>query len=206
MSGRRYIRVGLTGGIGSGKSTASDRLRELGALVLDADGVSRRALEPGGACYERTVRLFGKEILRSDGSIDRKAVAARAFSDEKLLKGLNAIVHPYVIQTLLETADRALGETAGAVAVFDVPLLFESGMHREMDHTVLVTCGEETRLRRIMERDGCTEAAAHARIRSQMPEEEKRLLADEILDNDGSREDLLRQVDRFYRRLIDTKK
>lgn len=200
MSKRVYKRIGLTGGIGSGKSTAAKRFRELGVLVLDADEISRASLKKGGACYSDVVALFGSEILTLDGEIDRKKLASIVFGDEEKRRQLNAIVHPYVIETMFSRAEEALNKSGGIV-VFEVPLLFESGMHEKMDRNILVACGEEQRVKRILERDNTTRQAALARIRTQMPEEEKRLLANYILENDGTIEQLNAQIDALLEEL-----
>ena len=194
MNGRAYKRIGLTGGIGAGKSTAAERFRARGALVLDADEISRDSLKKDGACYGEVVHLFGSEVLQPNGEIDRKKLAGIVFSDEDKRNKLNAIVHPYVIETMFRLAEESLGKLGG-IAVFEAPLLFESGMHERMDRNILVTCGEEQRLERILTRDNTTRDAALARIRAQMPEEEKRLLADDILENSGTIEQLNAQID-----------
>lgn len=193
--------VGLTGGIGSGKSTAARRFAELGAYVYSADEIAREALDPGAACYPAVVRFFGHSILKKDGNIDRKALSQIVFSDEKQRARLNEIVHPYVIGELLARAKRDLANRDTAVVLFDVPLLFESGLDQRMDRTILVVCDEPERVRRILERDKISPEQALARIRAQMPEEQKRLRADYILDNNGSTKDLLRQVDALYQLL-----
>ena len=200
MSKRAYKRIGLTGGIGAGKSTAAKRFRELGVLVLDADEISRASLKKGGACYSDVVALFGSEILTQDGEIDRKKLASIVFSDEEKRRQLNAIVHPYVIETMFSRAEEALNKSGGIV-VFEVPLLFESGMHEKMDRNIFVACTEEKRLKRIVVRDNTTRQAALARIRAQMSEEEKRLLADYILENDGTIEQLNAQIDTLLEEL-----
>ncbi|MPM26248.1 Dephospho-CoA kinase [bioreactor metagenome] len=200
MSERTYKRIGLTGGIGAGKSTAAKRFRELGVLVLDADDISRASLKKVGACYSEVVALFGSEILAQDDEIDRKKLASIVFGDEEKRRQLNAIVHPYVIGTMFSRAEEALNKSGG-IAVFEVPLLFESGMHEKMDRNILVACGEEQRVKRIIERDNTTRQAALARIRAQMPEEEKRLLANYILENDGTIEQLNAQIDALLEEL-----
>lgn len=200
MSKRVYKRIGLTGGIGAGKSTAAKRFRELGVLVLDADEISRASLKKGGACYSDVAALFGSEILTLDYEIDRKKLASIVFDDEEKRRQLNAIVHPYVIETMFIRAEEALNKSGG-IAVFEVPLLFESDMHKKMDRNILVACGEEQRVKRILERDNTTRQAALARIRAQMPEEEKRLLADYILENDGTIEQLNAQIDALLEEL-----
>lgn len=200
MSKRVYKRIGLTGGIGAGKSTAAKRFRELGVLVLDADEISRASLKKGGACYKDVIESFGSDILALDGEIDRKKLASIVFGDEEKRRQLNAIVHPYVIETMFNRAEEALSKSGGIV-VFEVPLLFESGIHEKMDRNILVACGEEQRVKRILARDNNTRQAALARIRAQMPEEEKRLLANYILENDGTIEQLNAQIDALLEEL-----
>jgi len=194
---RRCRRIGLTGGIGAGKSTAAARLAARGALVLDADEIARRALEPGGACYRAVTDAFGADILGQDGKIDRTALAAIVFSDAASREKLNGIVHPYVISEMFAKADAAQGRADGLI-FFEVPLLFESGMDRQMDKNILIASSEEMRVARIAARDGCTREAAFLRIRAQMPDEEKIKRADYVLQNDGSREELEGKVDRLY--------
>jgi len=196
-----YRKIGLTGGIGSGKTTAARRFAELGALVYHADEISRRSIEPGAACYRRVVDAFGEGILKTDGAIDRKQLAQIVFSDETKRETLNAIIHPYVIEQLFSLAERDLANQPGAIAVFEVPLLFESGLHERMDANILVACDAESRIRRVAERDGISREQVLSRMRAQMPEEEKRLRADYILDNNDSKEALLRQVDLLYETL-----
>ena len=194
---RRCRRIGLTGGIGAGKSTAAARLAARGALVLDADEIARRALSPDGACYRAVTDAFGAEIHDQDGEIDRKALAAIVFSDGASREKLNGIVHPYVISEMLAKADAVFSRTDGLV-FFEVPLLFESGMDRKMDKNILIVSDEETRVARIAARDGCTREAALLRIRAQMTDEEKIKRADYVLQNDGTKEELEGKVDRLY--------
>ncbi len=198
---RMHPIIGLTGGIGSGKSTAARRFAELGAYVYSADEIAREALEPGAACYPTVIRFFGNSILAKDGKIDRKALSKIVFSDEKQRTRLNEIVHPYVIGELFSRAKRDIANRDTAVVLFDVPLLFESGLDQRMDRTILVVCDEPERVRRILERDKISPEQALARVHAQMPEEQKRLRADYILDNNGSEKDLLRQVDALYQLL-----
>ena len=190
--------IGLTGGIGAGKSTVSARFAALGAVVLDADAVSRQALEPGGCCYEAVLSLFGREIALADGRIDRRRVAGIVFSDAAMLRRLNAIVHPAVRQELLH---RASTVPADRLALFDVPLLFESGWHRMMHKTIVVAAEDAVRIGRICARDGCTAEEAMARIRNQMPQQQKCRMADYVLTNDGSVATLYQNVDMLYETL-----
>jgi dephospho-CoA kinase len=199
---RTYLKIGLTGGIGSGKTTAAKRFSSLGARVYHADEVSRRALDPNGACYDRVVEAFGGEIVRSDGTIDRKRLGEIVFADEEKRKLLNSIIHPYVIETLFTQAKQDFENDSYPIAVFEVPLLFESGMHAQMDYNIVVTCTEENRIRRVMERDALSREQVLSRMRAQMPEEEKLLLADFVLDNNGTEHDLTAQVDSLFSRLV----
>ena len=189
-------RIGLTGGIGAGKSTAAERFRALGACVLDADAISRRLLEPDGECFSAVSALFPDAVL--DGRLDRGRIAAAVFADQKKRKALNAIVHPAVIRCLHRQADAVLREQPDGIVVYDVPLLIECGLYRDMDRVVLVTADDDIRLQRIMLRDRCTREQAEARFLSQMPQREKRSYADAVIDNNGTVEQLYRAVDRVY--------
>ena len=194
----RYQKIGLTGGIGSGKTTAAKRFAALGAKVYHADEVSRHALDPCSDIYGKVVAEFGTDIVLDDGSIDRRKLGEIVFADEGKRNVLNGIIHPYVIDELLSGAERDLKNDPNGIAVFEVPLLFESGMDNQMDANILVTCEEETRIQRVMERDALLREQVLARMRAQMLEEEKRLRADYILDNNGSHESLLHQVDALF--------
>ena len=196
-----YQKIGLTGGIGSGKTTAANRFAKLGANVYHADAVSRRALDPGAVCYDRVVEAFGSEILRADETIDRKLLGEIVFADEAKRALLNGIMHPFIIKTLFSQAERDCAAGQNSLAVFEVPLLFESGMNEQMDHNIVVLSQDENRIQRVMQRDSLTREQVLARMRAQMPEEEKLLRADSILVNDGTEQALLDQVDALYRKL-----
>lgn len=189
--------MGLTGGIASGKSTASQRFRELGACVLDADELSRHALDTDGACFRAVVDTFGKTILLEDGTVDRKALANIVFGDETQREKLNAIVHPYVVETLMKSAYAAQED----IVVFDVPLLIECGLNRMMDRVVVVAAPEEVRIRRIVHRNGVSEKEARARIDAQIPQDEQLKYADFVLVNDASVEVFRNRIDEVFRNL-----
>ena len=193
-----YLKIGLTGGIGSGKTTAARRFAALGARVYHADEISRHALDPCSECYSRVIETFGMDVVQDDGEIDRRRLGAIVFADESKRRVLNSIIHPYVINELLSSAEKDLQKDPNGVAVFEVPLLFESGMDAQMDATIVVVCDEEARIRRVMERDQLSREQVLSRVRAQMPEEEKRKRADYILENNGSHEQLLQQVDVLY--------
>ena len=193
-----YLKIGLTGGIGSGKTTAAKRFAALGARVYHADEVSRHALDPCNDCYSRAIETFGMDIVGDDGTIDRRKLGEIVFADEGKRRALNNIIHPYVINELLSSAEQDLKNDPSGIAVFEVPLLFETGMDAQMDANIVVGCSEEARIRRVMERDQLSREQVISRMRAQMPEEEKRKRADYIIENDGPQESLLRQVDALY--------
>ena len=196
--------IGLTGGIASGKSTVARLFRAWGAYVADADEISRHALDPGTAYYERTVTAFGRGILLQDGVVDRKKVASIVFSDPEALAVLNGIIHPYVHETLRSDSERAFAERPDRMIVWDVPLLFEAGYDTETAKTVVVTARQSIRVRRIAERDGSTKAAALRRIRAQMPDREKVRRADFIIKNNGSLSELEQRTREVFDELLET--
>lgn len=197
-SGEKGGKIGLTGGIGAGKSTVAARLAALGAHVIDADAISRAALARDGACYGEALALFGPEIVKEDGEIDRPAVAARIFSDEAARQRFNAIVHPYVLNTMFAACEGILRREENGLVVFDVPLLFECGADRRMDANVVVVAEDALRIARICRRSGMSEEAARARIRSQISQREQMARADYVIDNSGGLDALYAQVDRVY--------
>jgi len=196
-----FLKIGLTGGIGSGKSTAARRFSALGARVYHADEISRRALDPGAICYDRVVSAFGPEVVQPDGTINRRRLGEIVFADEEKRLTLNEIIHPYVIQELFSRAERDLKDDPQGIAVFEVPLLFESGMSEQMDLNIVVSCDDEIRIRRVMERDLLTREHVLSRMRAQMTEEEKKLHADYILENNDTEQALIGQVDALYAEL-----
>lgn len=199
-----YAPIGLTGGIASGKSSVAGLFRNWGAFVADADEISRRALDPGTACYEQTLAAFGKAILHPDGTVNRRAVANIVFSDEKALSTLNGIIHPYVRSTIRTDSERAFAEAPKRLIVWDVPLLFETGYDAEVLKTVVVTARQSLRVQRIVERDGSTKAAALRRIHAQMPDREKVRRADLVIRNNGSREELEKRAREVFDELLET--
>jgi dephospho-CoA kinase len=188
--------VGLTGGIGSGKSTVARMLEERGAVVFDADVLAREAVEPGTPGYGEVVELFGPAVVASGGELDRKALAAVVFADPAARRDLEGIVHPEVWRRFAEGAE-AHRET-DRVVVLSAPLLVEAGMHTAFQVLVVVSAPVETQVDRLRRERGMTEEDARARIAAQMPLEDKAVLADVIIDNDGPVEDLTQQVDRLW--------
>ena len=188
------LRIGLTGGLASGKSTVAAMFRELGAFHVDADVIVHELLAPGGAAEAEVVSRFGRGIVGAGGVIDRKALAAIVFSDPHALAELNAIVHPKVRTEIFRRieAEQARGKSA-PLAIVDAALLVESGIHRDLDSLVVVTCSEATQVARAVGR-GLTEDEARDRIAAQAPLADKVAAANFVIDNDGSEDETKRQV------------
>jgi len=187
-------KIGLTGGIASGKSTVAAMLRELGFDVIFADEISRRLLDPGQAAYEETVREFGREIVRPDGTLDRKKIAAIVFADRAQLDRLNAIIHPRVEAQILKQFHEWEREGNRSVAFVEAALLVEARYMKNLDGLVVTWCRPEQQVERLVAR-GMTEEEARARIGAQMAVEEKLKLADHKIDCSGSIEETRRQVE-----------
>jgi dephospho-CoA kinase len=188
------LRIGLTGGIGSGKSTVSALLVQRGAVLVDADLIAREVVQPGTPGLAAVVEAFGPGVLAADGSLDRPALAAIVFADPDARRRLDGIVHPLV---RARAAELIAAAPPDAVVVQDVPLLVETGQSASYDLVLVVEADQETRVARLVER-GLTEADARARIAAQATDEQRRAVADVVLDNSGSREQLAAQVDRFW--------
>jgi dephospho-CoA kinase len=193
------LRIGLSGGIGAGKSTVSSTLSDLGGVVVDGDVISREVVEPGTEGLAKLVDAFGEQILSDDGSLNRPALAAIAFSDEEKRQTLNGIVHPLVGKRRSELIASA-GEDA--VVVEDIPLLVESGMAPMFPLVVIVNTDEDLRVKRLIEHRGFTEEDARARIAAQATEEQRRAVADVWLDNTGSTEELVEQARELWHHRI----
>ncbi|MFF5896530.1 dephospho-CoA kinase [Streptomyces argenteolus] len=185
------LKVGLTGGIGAGKSEVSRLLARYGAVLIDADRIAREVVEPGTPGLTAVVEAFGPDILNTDGSLDRSALGAIVFADSARLATLNGIVHPLVGARSAEL-ERAAGP--GAVVVHDVPLLTENGLAPLYDLVVVVDASPGTQLDRLVRLRGMTESDARARMAVQATREERLAVADLVVDNDGPLEDLEPQV------------
>ncbi len=190
------LRIGLTGGIASGKSTASARFAQLGARVIDHDKLARRAVEPGAAALSDIAREFGDLVITGD-TLDRSALARIVFHDEHARKRLNAIVHPYVI-AMGAAADRQARRDGVEVVVHDIPLLVETGQGADFDLVVTVAAPESLRLKRLLSTRDLGWDDAMARVRAQATDEERAAVADVVLDGSGSVADLNAQVDSFW--------
>lgn len=190
--------LGLTGGIGSGKSTASSLLEEQGAVIVDADRIARELQEPGQPVFEAMVEAFGAGIVAEDGTLNRQAVADIVFHDDEALKQLNGITHPAIGRRIVERIAE-LAET-DEVVILDVPLLVGSDQY-ETAGTIVVDVDPELAIQRLVEHRGFSEADARARLAAQMTREERLELADVVLDNSGTVDDLRAQVDDLWTRI-----
>ena len=196
------LTVGLTGGIGSGKSAVSTLLAAHGAVVVDADLVAREVVAVGTAGLDRIVAEFGAGVLRADGSLDREALGREVFTDRHALSRLNDVVHPLVAARTGELVEQA--RAAGTrVLVHDVPLLVENGLAGRYDAVVVVAADPATQLDRLVRLRAMSEPDARARIDSQAALADKLAVATHVVDNNGSREELAPQVDRIWARLLE---
>lgn len=190
------ITIGLTGGIGSGKSTVSSRLAELGAFIVDADLVAREIVEPGQPALAELAEAFDG-VLNPDGTLNRAELARQAFATPEATKKLNAITHPR-IRARTEELFKQGRESGAEVLVYDMPLLIENGEVNKVDHVLVVDAPYELRIERLVQHRGLDEDDARRRIAAQIDRETRLGTADTVLDNSGSLEDLLTQVDGFW--------
>ncbi len=197
------LNVGLTGGIGCGKSTVARMLRKKGAYIVDFDRLAHEVQEPEGPAWESVVTEFGPEVLRPDRTLDRDKLGALVFNDETKRRRLNEIVHPAVFEAWLGRLEAIRMERPDAVVIADVPLLFEVGMEALVDLVVLVYLSPEGQVGRIMKRNGYTREDAALRLRSQMPIDEKVPLADFVIDNGGTVRETAAQVDAIWKTLTE---
>ena len=197
------LTVGLTGGIGSGKSAVSRLLAGRGAVIVDADLVAREVVEPGTPGLQAIVEAFGEQVLQPDGSLDRPGLGQRVFSDPEALARLNAIVHPLVGERTAELMEAARRQDA-RVVVHDVPLLVENGLAELYDVVVVVAATPQTQVARLVELRGMDEQEARRRIAAQAPLEDKLALATHVIHNDGPLQDLEPQVDALWHELVES--
>ena len=192
------MRVGLTGGIASGKSTVSSILRELGAVVIDADQIARDVVAKGTPGLAAVVEAFGPEMLTPEGELDRPRMGALVFADESERRRLEGIVHPLVFERYAELETAA---PADAIVVHDIPLLVESGRAEEFDAVIVVDAPEELQVERMVRDRGWTEEDGRARIAAQATREQRRAVATYLIENTGTREDLRHQVTEVFEEL-----
>lgn len=192
--------IGLTGGIASGKSTVSGLLVELGAQLIDADQIAREVVLPGSPALLEIKQTFGDAVIGEDGALQRKKLGSIVFSDNTLRRKLEAILHPRIRSLMIERMNQLHDIHPEKLIVADIPLLYESQLQSLFTEIMLVYVPEHIQLSRLMKRDQLTEAEAAARLNSQMPIEEKRKLADWIIDNSGTLDQTKDQVVEFWRR------
>ncbi len=183
---RRFLLVGLTGGIATGKSSVAEILKSLGCVVLDADTLAREVVEPGRPALEAIAREFGREVLRADGTLDRKRLGAVVFAQPERRRRLEAITHPAIRERFVARLAELEAQGFAGLVVWDAPVMIESGGHRQMDRLVVVVTDEATQRERAIARDG-DRADVERRIASQMPLGDKARLADYVIDNSGDR-------------------
>ena len=185
--------IGLTGGIGSGKSTVAKRLVELGATEIDADLLAREVVAPGTEGLEAVAGLFGEDLVNADGSLDRAVLAQRAFSSEENRKALEAILHPLIQRLSRERISQAAG-----LVVYTIPLLVETDSTLPFDKIVTVSAPEDVRVERLVQSRGMTETEARARIAAQASDAQREAIADFVINADCTMEELFAQVDRIH--------
>lgn len=180
------VTVGLTGGIGSGKSTAAGMFKDEGADIIDFDFLARKVIEPGKPAWRKIVEYFGEDFLNPDGSINRGALAEIVFSEEKSRKALERFTHPAILKERDRLVKQIGNEKPSSVVVVDFPLLFELGMAKDFDKTVLVYVSRDEQIKRVMQRDSLSKEDVEKRINAQMDIDEKKRLADYIIDAEMS--------------------
>jgi dephospho-CoA kinase len=199
---RRFLLVGLTGGIATGKSTVSEILRQLGCEIIDADRLARDVVEPKQPAWKQIVAEFGGGIVTAEGALDRKKLGAIVFADPERRKRLEAITHPAIRARFQARLDELAAQGFAGIVVFDAPVMIESGNYKNMDRLVVVVTDDATQAARLQERDGTDEAEGRRKIASQMPLAEKAKLADYVIDNSGDREATAAEVRRVFAALM----
>jgi dephospho-CoA kinase len=195
------LRVGLTGGLASGKSLVGQALQDLGCHLIQADELGHAMLAPGGAACEAVLREFGPGILDDRGAIGRHKLAAEVFENPERLAVLNGLIHPHVIRREEELMEQAAALDPHGIAVVEAAILIETSSYKRFDRIVLAVCTREQQIERAMHRDGWTRQETEARLARQMPLDRKREFADHIIDTSGTKEATLRQVRELYEQL-----
>jgi dephospho-CoA kinase len=191
--------AGLTGGIATGKTTVANLFREKGIYIIDADLIAREVVKKGMPAWRMIKEEFGDEILREDGELDRKKLGSIVFSSKEKIQKLNSIVHPFVRERMMEEIERAISMEKNIL--LDIPLLFENGIHQWLRPVILVYAPLEVQIERLMKRDGLSREECEKRIRAQMSIEEKKKLADYIIDNSSDISKTKRQVEEVYEKI-----
>lgn len=198
--------IGLTGGTGSGKSTVAAYLKGKGCHIIDADKISRELTAKGGEALGAIMSAFGQDVFFEDGSLDRKKLGTIVFNDTQKLKILEEIITRKVIELTLQRIAKLKVQGNESIVVLDAPLLFECGMNDYTDENWLVICEQEQRVNRLMKRDGMERQSIFDRMANQLRDDEKIILADYIIDNSGTLEELYRQIDSLIERVENEKK
>lgn len=193
--------LGLTGGIGSGKSTVASMFVQLGAEVIDADELARAVVEPGQPALDEIIQTFGIEMRRADGSLDRGKLGALVFADAAARARLNAITHPRIRDRMQAEIERRQGRRG--LLILDIPLLYENARTAAAEKVIVVWVDPQTQLRRLTEREGMTVEMARGRIAAQLPLDDKKALADHVIDNSGPLKRTRSQVETLYRQYGD---
>ncbi len=199
---RKFLLVGLTGGIATGKSTVSEILRQLGCKIIDADQLARDVVEPEQPAWKQIVAEFGRGVVTAEGALDRKKLGAIVFADAERRKRLEAITHPAIRARFQARLDELAAQGFAGIVVFDAPVMIESGNYKNMDRLVVVVTDDATQAARLQDRDGTDQAEGRRKIASQMPLAEKAKLADYVIDNSGAREATAAEVRRVFAALM----
>jgi dephospho-CoA kinase len=193
--------AGLTGSIATGKSMVSAILKDLGAFIVDADITARQVVAPGMPAWDKIIRIFGKDILKETGEIDREHLGRLIFNDSAMRSILEEVVHPEVVHSMDEQISSINSGFPDALVILDVPLLIETGMYKGVSEVIVVYCPEDTQITRLMVRDNISREDALAKVRAQISIEEKRRYATLLIDNSTSRDNTRIQVENLYVRL-----
>ena len=199
---RKFLLVGLTGGIATGKSTVSALLRQLGCEIIDADLLAREVVEPGQPALTQIVTEFGRDVVTATGKLDRKKLGAIVFANPERRRRLEAITHPAIRDRFLARLDELAQQGFVGLVVFDAAVMIESGNYKNMDRLVVVVTDEATQMARLRGRDGTDVPENQRKISSQMPLADKARLADYVIDNSGTREATAEQVRRVFAALM----
>lgn len=196
------LRIGITGGIGSGKDAASQRMKELGAFVFDADCEAKKFLRENDKVQEDLIQEFGSDILTPDGTISERKLAMVGFANEENQAILNAVIHPYVFDEIDTQYEAEMKRKKVPIFVVNAALVYESGLDQHLDYVIVVTAQYGVRMQRALKRGKLSREQIQKRMDLQLPEETKVKMADFVLDNNGSEEDLIRQVDESFKELV----
>lgn len=195
--------IGLTGGVASGKSLVSEIWRKEGAYIIDADKIARDLVKPYSVSWNKIVNVFGIEIVQEDGNINRKKLASIIFSDPEKREDLNKILHPLIKEEIQKRIDEIRKKNPQAIVVIDAPLLIERGEYHEVDKVVVITSNENNQIERIKLRNGLQKEEAKKIIESQLPLSEKLKVADFVINNDGSIEDVKKKAIEIFKEIKD---